>query len=226
MKPVDLESTIISQYANSPILLTLINNMNSYIDPSANITAFLNQIANVNTAVGYGLDVWGRIVGVKRVISIPASSGSLFFRESTVGSPFGPGGSSPFWDGSLTGNNYRLSDSAFRTMIFTKALSNISNSSALAINQMLRNLFGSMGRCYALDIGGMQMEIVFEFPLSLIDLYILTQSKALAHPAGVRAWILTGWSSGSFFGFREAGSTSVPFGYAPFFSGSYQPLNY
>ena len=43
------------------------------MDPSVNIEAFLQYIWNVNTAVGYGLDVWGAIVGVSRVVpSTPA----------------------------------------------------------------------------------------------------------------------------------------------------------
>jgi hypothetical protein len=223
---INLEETIQAQWANSPIMLQLINNMNGYIDPTANLNNFYNQVQNVLTAQGYGLDVWGRIVGVQRTIVIPATASRLYFKESGAGTPFGPGGSAPFWDGTVSGSNFRLSDSAFLTLILTKALANISLCSAPAINQMLRNLFGAQGRCYALDLGGMRMQIIFEFPLSLMDFYILTQSKALARPAGVQAWILPGWAPNQFFGFREAGSTSQPMGFGPFFSGNYQPVLY
>ena len=223
---INVEATIQAQYANSPILLALINNMNSYIDPTANLNNFYNQVQNVLTAQGYGLDVWGRIVGVQRTIVIPATASRLYFKESGLGTTFGPGGSAPMWDGTLTGSNFRLNDSAFLTLILCKALANISICSAQAINQQLRNLFGAQGRCYALDLGGMKMQIVFEFPLSLMDFYILTQSKALARPAGVQAWILTGWAPNQFFSFREAGSTSQPMSFGPFFSGLYQPVLY
>jgi len=67
---IDVEQTIISQYGASPILNQLIQNMNAYIDPSANINSFYNMAWNVDTAEGWGLDVWGRIVGVSRVVQI------------------------------------------------------------------------------------------------------------------------------------------------------------
>ena len=69
----NLEQTIISQYANSPVLMQLIQNMNEYLDPQANIQAFYDNIWNVQTAIGYGLDVWGKIVGVSRQLSVPQS---------------------------------------------------------------------------------------------------------------------------------------------------------
>jgi Protein of unknown function (DUF2612) len=60
--------TLLSRFAGSPILVSLISSFNAAIDPSANIAAFLQYIWNVKTAVGYGLNVWGAIVGVSRVV--------------------------------------------------------------------------------------------------------------------------------------------------------------
>ena len=60
------KKTILSQYDDSPTLLSMIESFNDAIDPTANITAFYENIWNVNTANGYGLDVWGQIVGVSR----------------------------------------------------------------------------------------------------------------------------------------------------------------
>ena len=213
--------TVISQYGNSPVLLQLLNNMNAYIDPTANLTNFYDQVWNVQTAVGYGLDRIGRVVGVNRVINIPFSASDLNFKETTVGTPFGV---APFWDGTLTGSNYRLSDDAFRTLILVKALSNISVCSAQAINQMLTNLFGAQGRCYCFDLGQMQMQITFEFPLSLVNFYILTQSKALSRPAGVLTFLLTGYVPSQTFGFKEAGLR--PFNFGELFSGNYHAVSF
>ena len=67
---IDLEQTILSQYANSPTIVQLVTNLNAYIDPTTNIDAFYDFVWNVDTAKGYGLDVWGRIVGVGRVLEI------------------------------------------------------------------------------------------------------------------------------------------------------------
>src|ERR1700731_1609022 len=67
---INFEATVLSQYANSPTIMQLVKNLNDYIDPTNNINAFFNMIWNIDTAVGYGLDVWGRIVGVGRVLKI------------------------------------------------------------------------------------------------------------------------------------------------------------
>lgn len=66
----NVEKTIISQYANSPIICALIERMNEWIDPRADIEQFYNMVFNVATAQGYGLDVWGRIVGIGRHFDI------------------------------------------------------------------------------------------------------------------------------------------------------------
>src|SRR4051812_42839886 len=62
--------TVISQYANSPILDTLVQNINESIDPTVNIDAFFDNMWNIDTAIGYGLDVWGRILGVSRTLAV------------------------------------------------------------------------------------------------------------------------------------------------------------
>ena len=61
----NVEQTIISQYGNSATISQLIHNMNEYIDPEVNIWAFYNFVFNVQTAQGFGLDIWGRIVGLQ-----------------------------------------------------------------------------------------------------------------------------------------------------------------
>lgn len=69
--------TLISRFAYRPILVGLIKSFDAAMDPSANIAAFLQYVWNVRTAVGYGLDVWGKIVNVSRVISTPSGSITL-----------------------------------------------------------------------------------------------------------------------------------------------------
>lgn len=229
MKSTFFEQTILAQYANSPTLMSLLNNMNTYLDPRANLAAFYAQCWNIKTAQGYGLDRIGRIVGVSRTLKIPTGSfsGVFQFREDTgYGTPMGPGGSAPFWGGTLTGSNFRLSDASYQTLIYVKAISNISLCSAPAMNQMLSNLFGSQGISYCQELGNMQMGLVFEFNLSITDFYILSQSKALSRPSGVLAYLLTGYSpTGEVFLFKEAGGT-LPFNYSVLFSGNYTPIAY
>lgn len=187
---LNCEQTIIAQYANSPILLQLINNMNAYIDPSAILFNFYSQIWNVMTAQGYGLDAWGRIVGVTRYFNNPTAPVWFNFRESDIGTPFGPAGSSPFFDGSALTSVYRLSDAQFLPLILVKALANISLCSAQVLNQLLQNLFGA-GVVYTQDLGGMKMQMNFT-SLTQTNLAILINTKALPRPTGVMNYIYVG----------------------------------
>ena len=74
---IDVESTLQSQYANSPTIVQLATNMNSYLDPIANIDAFYDNVFNILTAVGEGLDIWGRILQFGRVVNIPGAANRL-----------------------------------------------------------------------------------------------------------------------------------------------------
>ena len=65
---MNVEQTVASEYGNSPTILALIDSFNAAVDPSSNIDQFWAIIWNVTTAQGFGLDIWGRIVGVTRII--------------------------------------------------------------------------------------------------------------------------------------------------------------
>lgn len=60
--------TVISQFGNSPTILAMIDTFNQAVDPSADIDNFVTWVWQVSTAQGFGLDIWGRIVGVSRTI--------------------------------------------------------------------------------------------------------------------------------------------------------------
>ncbi len=61
--------TVISQYSNSPTMLALIESFNAAVDIGADIDNFYAWIWNIATAQGFGLDIWGRIVGALRTIN-------------------------------------------------------------------------------------------------------------------------------------------------------------
>ncbi len=65
-----LWDTILSQYANSPTITQMLANIQQYLDPTGNIDDFYDDVWNIQTAQGYGLDVWGRIVGVNRILQV------------------------------------------------------------------------------------------------------------------------------------------------------------
>lgn len=223
---LNVEQTVLSQYANSPSIDQLIENMNQYIDPRTDMLAFYNYVWNVDTAVGFGLDIWGRIVGVGRVIPIPGTEGSFGFFNDDVppdwenfGAPGEPGTGGPFYAGEISTGGFTLNDTAYRTLILAKALANISATTAPALNQLIRNLFPGRGKAYVLDLGHMAMRYVFEFSLSTIERAILQNSGVLPHPAGVLVSVVV--IPQAQFGFNEAdGSNAVqPFDFGTFFNG-------
>ena len=186
--------TIMSQFSNSPTITQLITNFNTYIDPEANINAFYNMLWNVNTAVGYGLDVWGRIVGVGRVLQIPTSA--YFGMEGPSGASGLPFDQAIFYSGQPLTTNYALLDDPYRTLILAKALFNISDGTISSINQILINLFGPTGllpvagNSYCTDGLNMTMTYTFGSTLDPVQTAIVYQSGVLPRPAGVAATVV------------------------------------
>jgi|SRR5579859_162655 len=185
--PFDQWKTVISQYANSPILDGIINAFNAAMDPTEVLDDYYDMMMNVATAVGYGLDVWGRIVGVKRTLSIPGSVTFFGFEEAGSWTGFGQGG---FFTGSGATTNFVLSDSDFRKLVYAKAAGNISDGSIPGVNQILLTLFPGRGICYVQDNQNMSLAYVFKFPLTTVELAILGQSNVLPNPAGVAVSIV------------------------------------
>ena len=210
---IDFEKTIISQYGNSPTILQLVQNMNAYLDPRADFDAFFDYVWNVDTAQGFGLDIWGRIVNIRRELQIPNAPVYFGFKDALPGSyPFDE---APFYDGTPPATQtYKLADDAYRKLILTKALANIASSNAPSLNQLLQNMFADRGRCYVNDLGGMQFRYTFEFDLTLQEYAIVTQSGVLPRPAGVNAILFQ--SALPLFGFSEAGLSAAPFGQGVF----------
>lgn len=184
----DFWTTIISQYANSPIIDQLIANFDSYVDQTINLQSFFDLMWNVDTAQGYGLDVWGRIVGVTRTLQVQGDQSYFDFEESGLsGNGFGQ---QPFYAGVPITSNFELSDDAFRTLIFAKALANISDGSIKSLNQLLINLFPARGNAYVTDGLNMTMTYTFAFQLTSVELAIVSQSGVLPKPTGVALTIV------------------------------------
>jgi hypothetical protein len=179
---------------------------------------------NIDTAVGFGLDIWGIILGVSRVVPIPGTAGVFGFENADVppdwqdfGNEAIPAAGGPFSSGQVTGTSYKLQDGPYRTLLLTKALANICQTTAQALNALITNLFPKRGRCYTRDLGAMTMSYVFEFALTTIEFSILAYSGVLAHPAGVGFNIVV--ISAVYFGFNEAGTQVDPWNFGPFYNG-------
>lgn len=109
----ELMPFIQSQYAASIRITALLQSAKDHILPDADIAQFYDLMFNVETAQGYGLDVWGNIVGVTR--RIPSHA-----------------------DPSIT---ITLDDDMYRTLIMHKAAANIMDSSLYSMNYLLKRLY-------------------------------------------------------------------------------------
>lgn len=216
----NVEQTIISQYANSPSLLQLIQNVNTYLDPRANFQAFYDFVWNVDTAQAWGLDIWGKIVGVTRLLQVPGNDPVFGFHDGAAIPDVQPFGQGVFnTPNRIVTNGVVLGDTAYRTLILAKALANISTTTAPALNNILRNLFPGRGVCYVLDTwttAVMTMQYTFKFSLTVTEFAILSQSGVLPRPAGVETSIVV-IPSDQFFGFSESLDDCLPFGQGPFY---------
>lgn len=173
---IEWDQTVISQYVNSPVLTQIIENLNSYIDQRTDLESFYNLIWNIDTAEGYGLDVWGRIVGINRVLRVSTSKFLGWQEAGDISAD--PWGQSPWFADEFFWQPFSLTDEEYRRLIFAKAAANITDSSIPAINQILMNLFPGRGNTYVTD----QHDAIY-------DEYFTFQEQ------GERAW---GWDQQPF----------------------------
>lgn len=170
------------QYAASPVINQLIDYRKGYFDQDWS-NSFYDVIWNIDTAQGFGLDIWGRIVVIGRNIEITESD---YFGFSTPPTkswlPFNQG---VFYNGEKSTSVFRLADNAYRALILAKALSNISATDVRSLNRALRSLFQNRGNAYVKQVGPMAIEYVFEFFLEPWESSVVRFSEALPRPAGV-----------------------------------------
>ena len=211
---IDVNKTLISQYANSETIYQIIHDMNEWIDPRNDINSFYDMVWNIDTAQGFGLDAWGRIVDIGRSIKIPKIEDSFGFKVSGNRQIYFPFNQRPFRGNENKFTYYNLSDDAYKTLIMIKAMVNIIYATAPSINSLLGKLFKGRGRCYFLTLGDMHARYVFEFYLRDYERSLIFENNFLPHPSGVdldfREIIPT-----QAFGFNEAKS------YQPFNQGTF-----
>ncbi|MBS0040636.1 DUF2612 domain-containing protein [Neisseria sp. Marseille-Q1983] len=208
---IDVKETVISQYANSSVICRLIRRFDECIDPRADRRRFYDTVWNVSTAQGFGLDIWGAIVGIGREVMIAAQDEYIGFTQGFT--PFGNG----VWSsGEGLERQYRLDDDAYRRVIMLKAMSNIIYATAPHINRLLHEMFGTRGRAYFVKNGTMAARYVFEFYLLPVERAIIRQSDLLPRPSGVLLDFYEPEEDKT-FGYIEA--NLAPFGEGAFFMG-------
>ena len=187
----NVDATVISQYANSPTLLTLIENFAQNFDPTANLVAFYNDIWDISTAQGFGLDIWGIILGVSRYLTLPnPPTGYFGFQDGGIDDTQ-PWNQAPFYIGQGSTETYELSDEAYLPLLLAKAFANICQTTIPVMNQLLQMLFPDEGNSYVVDLGNMQMQYVFRWNLSPVQYAIVVSSGVLPRPTGVSVAIVS-----------------------------------
>lgn len=190
-----------SQYSASVHIVSILESCREHILPDADIVTFFNNIFNVETATGYGLDIWGNIVGVTRFV--------------------------PDWQNDTT--IYTLNDDDYRRVLFFKAAANIMDSTLYSMNYLLKSLYpdyncyirlasnyqNAGGRYY--DANPMEIEYVFiDTDLTDLEKSIFMLVGSFNKGAGV-GYKLSEYSYDEIFGFY--GSNLQPFDQGVF----YQP---
>jgi hypothetical protein len=219
--------TVLSQYQSSPRLMSLLAAIEAWISPDANYENFYQTVWNIESAVKYGLDVWGRIVNIPRTLPLVGTP-TFGFGEAGDRVGFGQG---PFFE-AATGvtANFTLQDEPYRRLILAKAAFNITDGSVPATNAIMMQLFPGRGNCYVLDgrnvgpqsfgfgeagdrvgfgqgpfgdlvlaslPGNMTLTYVFQFPLAPFE-QAMAQSGVLPKPTGVTPlWSFAGSVPGS-----------------------------
>ena len=187
--------TLLSQYVDSPTINGLLSSYNDAVEPSIDILNFYNNIWNVATAVGNGLDIWGKIVGVSRYLNTNAAGYYFGFEEGlsgTTGSQ--PFNQAPFYVGATSTTTYALTDPQYRRLILVKAAFNISNNTAPSINALLRTEFSTSpegtndpyGQAWVIDNLDMTFTYYLDFTPNAVQIAIINNSGVFPRPAGVQ----------------------------------------
>lgn len=204
-----IEKTIMSQYANSPRLMSIINGLWGALDPDKFTKDFYQLVMDIPGANTYGLDVWGRIVGIGRTVNFVNPAGEyLGFTDG-----FYPFNERPFSAPGSGTDTWELANDAYRELILLKALSNIAYATAPNINALMKAMFGKP--CYCRIIGHMQMQYTFEFELTAYQRHLVYNTDILPRPCGVGISIAT-IDAGHTFGFD--GTSLQPLGQGVFYN--------
>ncbi|EEJ0027414.1 DUF2612 domain-containing protein [Salmonella enterica subsp. enterica] len=182
------EDTILTQYSASTRILSIIDTLNQAVSLDDFTDEFITKVWDLTTNKTFGLDIWGKIVGIGRYVTAPIDSDSFGFSEADNGAsdyPL-PFNDSPFYAGVQETTSVRLADDAYRTLILCKAFSNISIATIPDINKFLKMLFSGRGRAYCVNYRDMTIGITFEFSLAPYEEAILTNYDVVPVPSGVQ----------------------------------------
>ena len=183
MSNFDIKDTILFQYSSSPIIKAIIEGVNDLIKPDEDINSFYNEMFNILSAQGVGLDFWGVKLGIGRNIKIQSTvdENDCF---SFDGSELNAWNTVPFFS-EKEGDVITLEDNAYRELLLIKATANISRTNIASLENLLERLYSDRGNFYVLEIGTMKLRYIFEFYLTPYEESLTLRRDLPPKPAGV-----------------------------------------
>lgn len=215
MNTFDIDDSILSQYGASERIKRLLRGFHELIKPDADIKLFYDNVFNILTAKGVGLDVWGLIIGINREIQVAtASTNTSFF--GFRGSGCDVFGSSPFYSTQSGGGTITLADNAYRELLLIKAAANLSRTDLASLSSFFERLYANRGNIYIVEAGIMQLNYIFGFYLEPFELSLILCPGLLPKPAGV-SYTVYQVDVANTFGFNGSGMQ-------PFNQGVFNPF--
>ena len=177
--------TLQSQYSASPKLKKIILGLYALIEPKNDIKLFYDKAFNLDTARGAGLDAWGKIVAIDRKIdNVPSNDNYMGFAPVNTQNPqASPFNQANFYNKQIN-NSYILGDEAYRLLILTKAMANISTGSIIELNKMLALLIPNTN-IFIIHIDTMRLRIVINDIIHPYQRNLLSRGDLPPIPAGV-----------------------------------------
>jgi hypothetical protein len=223
-----LGQTVQKEYSNSATLLALLSNFDQCANAAQFSADFLANVWDISTAVGFGLDIWGRILGQSRYIQVAQTPGNDFgfqANPTTGQTNWFPWGQAPFYGGSAAGTvAFALSDAYYKKLLLVKAATNIASCDVPSLNALMRSMFGDRGRCYVGYDPAFPMHIGyhFEFMPTNVERTII-ESGLFPIPGGMTVEYIYQTIDFAPFGFKTANDGANPdfvtgFNQGPFFS--------
>jgi hypothetical protein len=209
-----LGPTVQKEYSNSPTLLALLDDFDQWCDTTEFSAQFLSYVWDITTAQGFGLDIWGRILGQSRYLQVQQTPGFNFgFNiNAAPGTQWQPWSQAPFYNGSSSATvAFPLQDDYYRKLLLVKAAANIAACDCPSINYLMRAMFGDRGRCYVGydPANPMHIGYHFEFFPTAVEKSII-ESGLFPQPAGTTVEYIYMTLTYSPFGFAGANTGANP----------------
>ena len=181
---IDIDDTIIRQYFTSPRMRRILENFRDNLDATPFYDMLLDRIIDPRTAVSWGLDIWGRIVGVSRYLDVGTDKFIGFEEAKDITTD--TFGYAIWYNGfDASGTALYLTDDMYRKLIFAKAWANISDTSIASINGCLQMLFSDSGLIFAKDNFDRTITIIMDFTPDPSQIAIITKANVIPIAAGV-----------------------------------------